>query len=133
MTLPRSASSQPLAAWFDAHVREHVEADDVLVLRLAQRLAGGARQLDDAEADEHLGGLRAHDARLIDRAAPAIGASARSRSPIAPSALTADARTTGSGSAAAPISALTIAGVTSARSAYERSTAFAIVRGRERS
>ena len=71
-----------------------------------------ARQLDDAEADQHLGRLRAHHPRSIDQPRQSTGASARSRSPIVPSARTADARTIGSGSAAAPISALTMAGVT---------------------
>ena len=84
---------------------------------VAQRLAGGARQLDDAETDEHLGGLDAHDARLIDeprqdrreRALAIADRSERRRPPTR--------EPTGSGSAAAPISAFTIAGVTSAASA----------------
>ena len=51
--------------------------------------------------------------RACDRpGAPAPGPSARSRSPIVPSAFSADARTIGSGSSAAPISEFTIAGVT---------------------
>ncbi len=54
--------------------------------------------------------LVAHDARRIDRAAPAAaGSTVRDRRSTA-SALTAEARTTASGSAAAPINALTIAG-----------------------
>ena len=89
---------------------------------LAQRLAGGARQLDDAEADEHFGGLGAHDARLIDQ--PRQHRRQRALA-IADRAERLDRRRAhrpASGSAAAPINALTIAGVTSRR--LRRSTAF---------
>ena len=82
--------------------------------------------------DEHFGGLGAHDARLIDQPRQRSGASARSRSPIVPSAFTAAARTTGSGSAAAPISAFTIAGVTCGAGVRRRSAASVPRRRRRR-